>query len=266
MMSHVGKDDWGQECLDALEKNGVMTDYMTSEEGKKTNYHYVLRLGAERTILIKHDTFTYDLAKQMKGRDLPRWAYFSSVGEHGLPYHHAIAQWVKENDIKLAFQPGTFQISLGYSQLKDIYEASELFFCNVEEARRILEPVIGESAKTAEIETLLKEMKNLGPNIVCITDGSDGAYSYDENDAWFMPIYPDPGPPVDRTGAGDSFSSTFTSALAMGHDIPTALSWGPINSMSVVQHVGAQAGLLSVEQLQEFLANAPKDYKAKQIF
>ena len=266
MMSHVGKDDWGQECLDALEKNGVMTDYMTSEEGKKTNYHYVLRLGAERTILIKHDTFTYDLAKQMEGRDLPRWAYFSSVGEHGLPYHHEIAQWIKDNDIKLAFQPGTFQISLGYSQLKDIYEAAELFFCNVEEARSILTPVVGESIKTADIETLLKEMRNLGPNIVCITDGANGAYAYDGEHAWFMPMYPDPKEPVDRTGAGDSFSSTFTTALAMGKDIMTALSWGPINSMSVVQHVGAQAGLLPLEKLEEFLTNAPEDYKAKQIF
>ena len=109
-------------------------------------------------------------------------------------------------------------------------------------------------------------MRSLGPNIVCITDGSNGAYAYDGEHAWFMPIYPDPAPPVDRTGAGDSFSSTFTSALALGHDIPTALSWGPINSMSVVQYVGAQEGLLSLQKLQEYLMKAPEDYTIQQLF
>lgn len=266
LMSHVGKDDWGEECLGALSQEHILLDYMTSEDKKQTNYHYVLRLGAERTILIKHDTFTYNLERQTAGKPIPRWVYFSSVGEHGLPYHHEIAQWIKKNNIKLAFQPGTFQISLGYEQLKDVYEVAELFFCNVEEARSILSPVIGESVKTAEIEKLLKEMRSLGPNIVCITDGSNGAYAYDGEHAWFMPIYPDPAPPVDRTGAGDSFSSTFTSALALGHDIPTALSWGPINSMSVVQYVGAQEGLLSLQKLQEYLMKAPEDYTIQQLF
>jgi len=43
------------------------------------------------------------------------------------------------------------------------------------------------------------------------------------------------------------------------------LSWGPINSMSVVQYVGAQAGLLSREKLQEYLANRPGDYVARKV-
>lgn len=265
-MCHVGNDEFGTDCIKTLEKNGVITDFVTTEEGQQTNYHYVLSLDAERTILIKHAHFTYNLAQQLGDITNPDWVYFTSVAENALPYHEEIAQWIKENNIKMAFQPGSYQIFLGYEKLKSIYEAAELFFCNVEEARSILSPVIGASAKTAEIETLLKEMRNLGPKIVCITDGANGAYAYDGEHAWFMPMYPDPKPPVDRTGAGDSFSSTFTTALAMGHDIMTALSWGPINSMSVVQYVGAQEGLLSVEKLQEYLANAPEDYKAKQLF
>jgi sugar/nucleoside kinase (ribokinase family) len=112
---------------------------------------------------------------------------------------------------------------------------------------------------------LLKKMHKLGPDIAVITDGPDGSYAYDGEDAWHQPMYPDPKPPVDRTGAGDAFSSTFTSTIALGMDTPTALQWGPINSMSVVQHVGAQKGLLSREQLEEHLANAPEDYKPRKI-
>jgi sugar/nucleoside kinase (ribokinase family) len=80
-----------------------------------------------------------------------------------------------------------------------------------------------------------------------------------------MPMYPDPKPPVDRTGAGDSFSSTFTSAIILGHNVPTALSWGPINSMSVVQYIGAQAGLLSRDKIEEYLKQAPDFYVPKKV-
>ena len=80
-----------------------------------------------------------------------------------------------------------------------------------------------------------------------------------------MPPYPDPKPPFERTGAGDAFSSTFVVALALGLDIPSALRWAPINSMSVVQYVGAREGLLTREKLEEYLAKAPKDYEPKKI-
>ena len=83
----------------------------------------------------------------------------------------------------------------------------------------------------------------LGPKTVVVTDDKNGAYAL-ENGAFFhLPMYKDPHPPLQRTGAGDAFSSTVTAALALGLDLPTALKWGPVNSMSVVQYVGAREGL-----------------------
>lgn len=259
-MTHVGNDDFGKECIETLEQNNVVTDYVTVEDGKTTNYHYVLSFQAERTILIKHENYNYNLTEQTQGM-VPKWLYMTSVGEDSMQYHHDIAKWVTDNNIKMAFQPGTFQINLGPEKLTDIYQASELFFCNVQEAQKILD------TDESDVKTLMKMVHELGPKIVCITDGPDGAYAYDSyNDQyWFHPIYPDPKPPVERTGAGDSFSSTFTAALIKGKSVAEALSWGPINSMNVVQYIGAQEGLLPEEKLLEFLENAPEDYKAKEI-
>ncbi|MBC7869023.1 hypothetical protein H7X69_02505, partial [Candidatus Saccharibacteria bacterium] len=45
----------------------------------------------------------------------------------------------------------------------------------------------------------------------------------------------------------------------------TALTWAPINSMSVVQKLGAQAGLLGSDAINQFLATAPADYIAKEF-
>jgi ribokinase len=260
ILTHMGDDQHGQDCKDSLEADKVGTEFIQTNSGMKTNYHFVLSYEAERTILIKHEEYPYDFKKEMENIEAPIWIYLSSVGENSIPYHTQIAEYLQANpEVKMAFQPGTFQISLGAEVLKDIYQNTEVFFCNVQESQRIL------NTKDSEIKNLLQSMRDLGPNIVCITDGPAGAYAYDGEKMYFHPIYPDPAPPVERTGAGDSFSSTFTAALADGLSVPEALSWGPINSMNVVQHVGAQEGLLTKDALLELLANAPEYYKPQEI-
>lgn len=258
LITNLGHDRNGKDCLEALRTEGVETEYVKLHEGKLTNYHYVLRYGPERTILIKHETFPYALPSFAQP---PRYLYFSSIGEHGLPHHHEIAEYVRNNpETKLVFQPGTFQISVGKEALADLYAVTEIFFCNKEEAQEIL------GSTEQHVPTLIRALRELGPKLPVITDGPNGAYVVDGDDvAWHMPMYPDPAPPVDRTGAGDSFSSTFTAAIALGKTPAEALEWGPINAMNVVQHIGAQKGLLTREALEQYLANRPEGYRAKQI-
>jgi ribokinase len=255
LVCDIGDDAGGEEITTQLKKEGIDTCFVDIQKGKETNHHYVLRYGAERTILIKHETYEYALPDMHT-----KWIYFSSVGEHGVAYHHDIARFVQEHpETKLAFQPGSFQILLGHKELGDVYRASELFFCNKEEAQQIL------ATEEKDMRALLEGIHELGPKIPVITDGPRGAYALTDGDVWHMPMYPDPKEPVDRTGAGDAFSSTFTSALALGMDVPTALRWAPINSMSVVQFVGAQEGLLSREKIENFLAQAPETYRAEKL-
>ena len=255
-VSNVGDDLNGKDSLDALQKNNVETDFILVQKGKKTNYHYVLWYLEDRTILIKHETFDYSLPDIGS----PKWIYLSSAAENSLPFHTDIAKYLQEHpDIKLAFQPGTFQMKFGTDVLKDLYQRTEIFICNKEEYQRVLKTEEGDEKK------LLSMMRALGPKIAVLTDGIKGAYTYDGSEYLFMRHYPDPKPPYERTGAGDAFSSTFVAALALGHDLRTALKWGPINSMWVVQHVGAQAGLLTLTELENWLKKAPEDYEPKII-
>lgn len=256
LVSNIGDDYFGKECLTALQNEKVDTRFVKINKGHKTNYHYVLMFGAERTILIKHEEYEYE----PPDFDDPGWVYLSSLGTNSLPFHKKIAEYLKAHStVKLSFQPGTYQIKFGLDALREIYERSEIFICNKEEAQRIL--------KTAEVDIkkLLSAVHDVGPKIVAITDGVKGAYAYDGGDFWQMPMYPDPKPPISRTGAGDAFSSTFTVAYALGLGIETALRWGPINSMSVVQQIGARAGLLTRSQIEEYLAKAPDYYVPKKF-
>lgn len=257
LIANLGNDRNGKDCVETLRQEGVDTNFVTVHEGKKTNYHYVLRYGAERTILIKHEEYPYTLPPLKQG---PKFFYFSSIGENGVAFHHDVATYLKAHpETKLAFQPGTFQIRLGVKELTDLYKVTEIFFCNKEEAQEILD------TDERDMKKLLMGMRDLGPKIPVITDGPNGAYALDQDTAWYMPMYPDPKEPISRTGAGDSFSASFTSAIIKGHDVKTALAWGPINSMSVVQHIGAQAGLLTEKALLQYLQDAPPEYRAQAL-
>lgn len=260
LVTNIGDDKHGKDCLDKLNSEKINTDYVAIEKGKNTNYHYVLWYDVDRTILVKHTEFTY------KFNDVGEvsWIYLSSLAENSLDYHQEIVEYLKNHpEAKLAFQPGTFQIRFGVEKLKEIYARTEIFFCNVEEAEIILKKE--NKTENKNILELAKGIAVLGPKIVAISDGPNGAYLYFNNELWQIPIYPDIAPPLDRTGAGDAFSATITAALALGKTPLEALTWGPINSMSVVQKVGAQEGLVTKEKLEEYLKNAPADYKAKKI-
>ena len=257
LVTNLGDDDFGKEQIKALKQEGINTKFVTVHKDMKSNYHYVLRYGPERTILVKHTEFPYTFPDI---KPVPKFLYLSSLAENSLEYHHQITGYLKANpSVKLAFQPGTFQMKLGYEALKDMYAHTYIFFCNKEEAQKIL------GIKENDVKVLLSKMKELGPEVPVITDGPNGAYTLYGDKTLFVPMYPDLKDPVDRTGAGDSFSSTFTSALALGKTIEEALLWGPINSMSVVQKIGAQAGLLTRAQIEEYLKNAPADYVVKEI-
>lgn len=251
IISSVGGDQYGKECIAQFESNGVSTDYVKTHEGMRTNYHYVLWYDAERTILIKHEAYPYALPEMTP----PKWLYLSSLGAHGKDFHTEIAAYLGAHpEVQLAFQPGTFQMSLGTEFLHDLYQRTALFFCNKEEAARIL------NIETSNVRALLEGLRALGPQRVVITDGPDGAYATDGTGFWFLPPYPDPKPPYERTGAGDAFASTVTAAMALGVSFEEALRWGPINSMSVVQKVGAQEGLLPRAELEALLAQAPSTF------
>jgi len=255
LLSTVGNDQNGKECLEELEKNGVDIGYMNTNEDFPTNYHYVLWYDVERTILVNHAPFPYSLPENMPA---PKWIYLTSMGETGEAFHHEIVKYIEANpEVKLAFQPGTFQMKLGKEKLADVYKHADVFFCNVEEAQRIL------GTEEADKKTLMNMLADLGPKHIIMTDGIDGAYAFDGEKYFFMPIYPHT--PFERTGAGDAYASTVVSMLAKGKTLSESLTYAPINSMSVVQQVGAQKGLLTMEKLEEYLKNAPEDYKLREI-
>lgn len=255
--SFIGDDEVGREAIQYLNQQGVQTDDMLIEKGINTSYYFVLRYGAERTILVKNEQFDYKWDQPI---EKPDWIYLALISDASWEYHEGLIAYLKENpEIKLAFQPGTFHFKWGVEKLVEVYKRSHIIVLNREEAVDIT----GKSYDS--IRELANGLHELGPQIVVITDGPNGSYASYDYKLVTVPNYPDPGPPVDRTGAGDAFASTIVSALALGETMETALLWAPINSMSVVQEIGAQKGLLSLNKLKKYLDHAPEDYKVTEV-
>lgn len=260
LVSNVGSDNFGREIIDALEKERVDTRFVRINKDKKTNYHYVLWYKEERTILINHEEYNYQWPR-FTHNDVPKWVYFSSISKEALDkYHDMVVDWLNDNpEVKLAFQPGTFQLEAGVEKLHALYARTELVVLNREEAVQVT------GGNYDDLHDLMNRLHELGPKIVVVTDGPAAAYASDGQSRFKMPPYPDPKPPYERTGAGDAFASTFVAAIIKGNTIEGALQWAPINSMNVVQNVGAQAGLLTEEKLEEYLQNAPEWYRPEKF-
>jgi sugar/nucleoside kinase (ribokinase family) len=256
LITRIGNDENGSHCLETLRMQGVADEYV-ERQNLPTNYHYVLMFGPERTILVKQAPFEYKLPNFSEP---PQYLYLTSLGVTTKEFHHEIATYCKAHpETKLVFQPGTFQMKLGADELKDIYAVTEIFFCNKEEAQTILK------TEEKDLVTLMKGVRALGPKIVVVTDGPKGSNILDDSGAWNIPMYPDPAPPISRTGAGDATASTTVSYIALGMSPHDALMRGVINAASVVQGIGAQTKLLTREEIEKWYARRPANFAATQL-
>ncbi len=252
-ISAVGDDDNGRKIIKELKEEGIETHLIHVNKQSSTNFHVVLVFQGERTILIKHNKFNYSLPSQLH----TKWIYFSSMGAGTEKFHQDFARFLQKNpQIKVSFNPGTFQMRMGAKKLAGIYKRTEILFLNREEAALVTQQ------KTRDIKQLIKGMHKLGSPIAVITDGRDGSYASDGKKIWFLPEFP--GPRIEATGAGDAYGTGFTAAMIYGRSVEEAMVWGTINGGNVVLHVGPHKGLQTKKQMENYVKKYPK-FKPKEI-
>lgn len=247
----LAHDAGGREIIHKMQKEKVSTDYIMIDDKHPTNASTVLSHEGERTIFVYHEHRKYVLPKLAPAK----WVYLTSMGVGFERIYRDLAKYLDKTGAKLAFNPGTFQLRKGPKFNKLMMERTQLLSINKEEAQSW----VGDSE---DFETLSKKLARLGPKIVVITDGRKGAYSYSSEGFYYIPEFP--GPRVDATGAGDSFTTAYTAALVYGLNQREALRWAPVNAGSVVNAIGPQDGLLTKKQILSRLARL-KNYKTIEL-
>jgi len=168
-----------------------------------------------------------------------QWLSVSSLTGNWSREAGDILAFIKKNKTKLIVAPSTSMICDGHKILKRLLSEAEIIFLNRNEA---VELASKEKIKTSNITALAKILHKLGPKIVCITDGRNGAYCSDGKKISHSPIKK--VKTVDATGAGDAFASGFLGLYLKGASIEKSLKMGIRNSANVVRFVGTTKGLL----------------------
>lgn len=244
----LGDDNVGNLIVEKLRGEGVDMTYVIQQPDTSSNYSTVINYSGERTILVYHAPRSYEFPVQLP---VTPWAYLTSMGESFRPFYKHMEDWLKKNSsIKLAFNPGSWQLREAYESIAEIMKMTYIIYVNREEAQKLTH-FQGESV--GKERDLLVALNKLGPKISVITDGGNGAFTYDSVNGKFLKVGILPVDPYQRTGAGDAFGSGSLSALIHGKTLEEAMLWGTVNSASVIGYTGPQKGLLKLDEIPQWL-------------
>ncbi len=243
---NIGEDPAARQIKDKLKEEGVDTRYVAVNKGMESNLSTVISFKGERTILVYHQDWKYNLPDL----DRAKWIYFTSVsassGQTNL--NSQLEQYLQRTGSKFFYNPGTYQIKEGVKKNPRLLSLMEVVVVNIQEAKRI---ITGHDDTDITVKKLLTSLSDLGPKLVVITDGLQGSFGFDGDNFYHLDIFP--AEIVERTGAGDAYAIGLLGALFYGKRLPEAMRWGSANGAAVVEQIGPQAGLLTYEKMQEKL-------------
>jgi len=259
LVAEIGNDEFSQKIAGDLSKENINLDFLKKDQNSQSSFTIALDFKDERTLLNQHVLRKHDFNFNFE----TKWIYLAGLGEEWKDAYKKVLQKVKDENLKLAFNPGTPQFVGGVKSFIDILERTDILFVNKEEAACLA----GTNSKPEEnksfIKTLLIKIKQMGSKTIVITDGENGSYVIDENDkSYSLGIFP--SNVVQKTGAGDAYASGFISATISGLSIKESMRWGSANAAGVIEKAGAQAGLLIKEEMERKLEEN-KNIKAEEI-
>ena len=246
-VSNVGDDEIGGWVVRELEKNGIKTECINKELGKKSDLSAIIvdEKSADRVIFTnKNSSGKLNLDRE-KFKEA-EWFFISDVHGDWEAQVEEIFKIAKEEKKHVAMNPREVYIKDNPQEVIAAFSRCELIFINKDEAIELLSQAGNFSATDLNDEKfLVQELKKLGTQIVVITDGVRGAWASDGGEVFFVPGRKVNA--VDSTGAGDAFASGFLGAYFKEKPLKVCLDWGIANSSSSVQFYGAIEGLLDEE-------------------
>lgn len=216
---------------------------------QSTQVSVVLRLEGERTIL------TTPAAVDPNYGEVPRqgWIHLGPLkAETKDLYRRVLSQKVMTNQ-GLSLNPSLATLEERPRDFLTLLRAADIIFVNKHESL-----VLTRLNSRSSIEDIIRSIRLLGPKIICVTAAEQGAYVASEQDIWHAAATADKNNRVDATGAGDAFTSGFLHGFFkedtntdQTEEVKAALVAAMLNSGSVVAQLGAQAGLLTADEIEK---------------
>jgi sugar/nucleoside kinase (ribokinase family) len=263
LMAETGNDEFAQKIINTLKKENINSQYVIFDTNKQTSVTIALSYDGERTLFTeyierKHE-FNFDSIQA-------KMIYLTSLGNAWQHVYEKTLNLISQNHNLLAFNPGTVQLEHKNKTVIDVIEKTDFLFVNKEEAEEILygkELEVDGLDNKELIKKLLFGLKALGARNIIITDSINGSYLQTaDNKTYHLEIVK--VNVVEKTGAGDSYTAGFLSAVIKGLSLQEAMIWGAINSSNTIQHIGSQNGVLTQEKLNE-IKNSLTNFSPQEI-
>jgi sugar/nucleoside kinase (ribokinase family) len=246
LISTIGTDyEWISE---KLEKNKISTNSLTIDKKRQTSSIILVdQKTGERVVLYNSTSGTVDLKKL--GKIKTKWLSISSLTGNWSKQADQIVKYVAKNKTGLILLPSTSQIRDDFSSLRKLLRVSKILILNKNEALETMSVMKTRLPKGNNyvINYVIDLLHQLGPKIVCVTDGKKGAWTSDGKNIVHSPIKKVEC--IDQTGAGDAFAAGFLGFYLKKESMKKSLRAGINNSASVVQYIGTTKGLLTRAQL-----------------
>lgn len=263
VVTALGCDDTGEAIIRLLESENINHESISYHSRGQTGFSVLVvdKTTGEHVALVErgaNDLFNFS-ARSHKLSAAP-WCYLTSLtGEHWQASMDKIINVIKNNKIKLAWNPGNEQLERGWGLFGRYLKHCQLLILNRDEALALLK---SDGEENNDINHILNSLLHWGVKMVIITDGPEGAYYADKHQKLHIATSRDVKV-VDSTGAGDAFGSGFVSGLIATKlgNIPYALQAAMANAESVISQVGAQAGILLAKDMDGVIKK--KKYKIK---
>jgi ribokinase len=235
LLGFVGDDSFGKQAVKTLKSKELDTSHVSMKG--KTNQSVIINFQGERTILGHKEQYSYNV-KSMPDAE---WVFLTSLGPGAESFTKKLLKFYRGK--RIIFNPGSHQMRLAQNSIRQILDQVSILILNAEEAATITR-----LKSSHDFKKVLHLLSDLGPHIVVVTDGKNGAYAHDQKNFYHVPAMI--VKVIDPTGAGDAFSAGFVSALVSGEDIKEALRWGIFNSTALIQKLGTEEGMLTKAQIK----------------
>src|SRR3989344_1482106 len=233
----IGNDLNGKDVIAEMSREGVNTEYFQINKEGSTAYSVILvHESGERTILsYKGEGQNFDVQKIPFNKFKTDWLFLDSLGGHYDLLETAV-NWAVKNNIKLATDPGGKELEHGLERLKPLIKYFSIVKMNQEEAAKLT------GISYEKEKEIFKLMDKIIDGVFLMSKGPDGVVASDGENIYKADV-PD-SPVVERTGAGDAFSSGFVTEYIRSGNLSKAIQFATANASSVVAQYGAKAGIL----------------------
>ncbi len=250
VLASVGDDLNARDIRNDLVNEGT-TPFLIKDKCAETAYSVILLSpDGERTVLHYRGA-----SKNLRYGDIPSSVLRTRVGyiapgDIPFPVMMRIIRKLRRAAECIVMNPSAHYLERGIKDISPMLRLLDVVIMNREEASYLT------GCRYDDTRAIFRKACALTKGIVVVTDGPRGVLVSDHARIYRAGVYPEKKI-LDRLGAGDAFGSGFVAGLVMKSSaknqqekIAYAIRLGSANATSVVEHIGAQTGILKNREFE----------------